>query len=98
MRDILNTDEEYASKAKQIGWTPEARPNKKALEGGSYVAPIPRLEYKEYEQLSNIQTYIAEMSDQIERFVGADEVYYTMVMQRNEAKKNLIKYYDEFIK
>ena len=98
LRDILNTDEEYASKAKQIGWTPEARPNKKALEGGSYVAPIPRLEYKEYEQLSNIQTYIAEMSDQIERFVGADEVYYTMVMQRNEAKKNLIKYYDEFIK
>ena len=96
LRDILNTDAEYASKAKQIGWTPEARPNKKALESGSYVAPIPHLEYKEYEQLSNIQTYIAEMSDQIERFVGADEVYYTMVMQRNEAKKNLIKYYDEF--
>jgi hypothetical protein len=96
LRDVINTDNDYANIVKKMGWTPEARPNNKALEGGSYVAPVQSIEYGEYERLSNIQTYIAEMSDLIEKFAGTDEGYYALTMQIHEAKKNLIKYYDEF--
>ena len=96
LRDVINTDNDYANIVKKMGWTPEARPNNKALEGGSYVAPVQSIEYGEYERLSNIQTYIAEMSDLIENFAGTDEGYYALTMQIHEAKKNLIKYYDEF--
>lgn len=93
--NYLDTEEKYNEVVKTLGWAPNATPNKKATEGGKYVAPIEGLGYEEYKEIKRLATDAARKAKKVDTFEGTDENYYKLLTEMVDAKQELINKYNE---